>query len=258
MEKIRAILIDDEPNCIGTLELLLKKYVPDIEISDTCKNGMEGISAIEKYQPHLIFLDIAMPKMNGFEMLAQIDSPEFEIIFTTAYDEYALKAFKVSAVDYLLKPIDKDELLASIEKVRRKIVLKTKAENPQPYPEQWHLFLENITQQNAPFPNIALPTFDGFEMIVAKDILYIEADGNYSTFYMREGRKILISRTLGEMEKVLSLYSFIRLHHSHLVNMTEIAKYVKGEGGYVILKNGQNINVSRRKKSELLKALKPY
>lgn len=253
---MRAIIIDDEINCIGTLEILIGKHAPEVKILATCKSGAEGLEALEKHDPDLIFLDIAMPKMSGFEMLAKVDAPNFEIVFTTAYDAYALQAFKVSAVDYLLKPIDRDELLDALTKVKRRIELKKNATSPQSYPVQWERFLENLSHQNERFPNIALSTSDGIEMIPARSILYIEADGNYSRVRLQEDRSILVSKTLREMEETLDGYKFVRVHHSHLVNAREISKYVKGEGGYVILHNGEHINVSRRRKPELLKVLK--
>lgn len=253
---MKAIIIDDEANCIGTLQILLSKYAHHVEILETCKSGQEGLDALEKHSPDVIFLDIAMPKMNGFEMLSKVEAPNFEIVFTTAYDAFALQALKVSAVDYLLKPIDKDELLEAIEKANSNIQLKLKATAAQSYPEQWGRFLENIFYQHQPFPNIALPTSDGIEMVVAKEIIYVEADGNYSKVVLNDGRKILLSKNLGDLEETLLPYRFIRLHHSHLVNAEEIVKYYKGEGGYVILKNGENIAVSRRRKPDLLKVLK--
>ncbi len=253
---MRVIIIDDEANCIGALEILLQRYVQDVDILATCKSGEEGLRAIARHDPDLLFLDIAMPRMNGFEMLAKVAEPNFQIVFTTAYDEFAIQAFKVSATDYLLKPIDKDELIAAVEKAQTALQLRSAAREQTSYQAHWQRFLENIKQDALPFPNIAVPTAHGVEMIPAKDIIYVVADGNYSNIIMHHAKPFLVSRTLREVEEMLSAYGFIRVHHSHLVNTAEIARYVKGEGGYVVLKNGDHINVSRRRKPDLLKALK--
>jgi two-component system LytT family response regulator len=227
-----------------------------VAVVATCKSGTQGLEAIAAYDPDFIFLDIAMPRMTGFEMLAQVDAPDFDIIFTTAYDAFALQAFKVSAIDYLLKPIDKDEFIQAIQKVKSKLTIKHAFHEPGTHTRQWQMFLENVQNQGPSFPNIALPTGDGIEMVPAMEIMYIVADGNYCTLHMRDSKPILLSRTLKEMETTLQAYPFVRVHHSHLVNTIEIKKYVRGEGGYIILNNGHNINVSRRRKLDLLNALK--
>lgn len=252
---MRAIIIDDEPHCIGTLEVLLERNAPDADVVATCRNGEEGIKAIRKHSPDVVFLDIAMPKMNGFEMLAKLETVSFELIFTTAYDEFALRAFRVSAADYLLKPINKDELVAALDKVR--ITLSARQAHDQSrLNANLFMLLENLRSAGPAFPFIALPTASGIDMVAARDILFAVADGNYSLLHMRDSKPILLSKTLGEMEEVLSGHRFVRVHHSHLVNLAEILRYVKGEGGYVVLKDGQSIAVSRRRKPDLLKALR--
>ena len=254
---MKTIIIDDEKHCSGTLEILLKKYCPSVEQLAVCQNGEEGIQAIRKYNPDLIFLDIEMPRMNGFEMLSQIENPSFEIIFTTAYDNFAIKAFKVSAIDYLLKPIDKNELILGVEKAESRIQ-KPEAAKISLHKEQIDLFLENIKESKRPFPNIALPTLAGLEMIRIHEIMYIESDGNYCKLFMSNQQQLVVSKTLKEMEQLLELHNFIRIHHSYLVNAVYIRRYVKGDGGYIVLKNEQHLNVSRRKKEDLIRILKGY
>lgn len=249
---MKAIIVDDEAHCIGTLQILLQDYIPIVEIIGTCRNGHEGIAMIAAHKPDLLFLDIAMPKMNGFEMLERIQDPTFEIIFTTAYDQYALQAFKVSAIDYLLKPIDKEELILAVEKVRKKIGQQRSDDD---YKKRWSLFLENIQKDHQRFPNIAFPTAVGIEMIPARDIMYAEANGNYSQLHLTSGEKFLVSKTLKEVDDTLQPYGFLRVHHSYLVNALMIRRYVRGEGGYVVLQNGQHFNVSRRRKDVVIQAL---
>lgn len=253
---MQAILIDDEKHCGGALQILLKKYCPEVEIIEICYNGADGIKAIQKLNPDLIFLDIAMPKMNGFEMLSRISNPNFEVIFTTAYDNYAIQAFKVSAIDYLLKPIDRKELVLAVAKAKQKFQRKQKEADPLFYKKQLDLFLENVRHPQHIFPNIALPTLSGLEMVRTDEIMYVESDGNYSKITKENKEALFISKPLKEMEEMLKAYHFIRIHHSYVVNPNYISRYVKGDGGYVILKNGEHLNVSRRKKEDLLKSLK--
>jgi two-component system LytT family response regulator len=245
---MKCIIIDDEIHCIGTLEILLQKYFPEIEIIATCKNGAEGILAIEKCKPDFILLDISMPKMNGFEMLSRIKKLDFSTIFTTAYDNYAIEAFKVSAIDYLLKPIEKTDLRRAISKLQKGI-------DPNAIQAQLHSFLENFGSMNANFPNLALPTLSGYEMVKIEDIVHIESDSNYSVIYFLDGTKKTITRTLKELEIQLKSYSFVRIHRSNMINLLHLREYIKGEGGYVILKNGQHLDVSRRKKEQLINSL---
>ncbi|MDX1477164.1 MAG: LytTR family DNA-binding domain-containing protein [Saprospiraceae bacterium] len=256
---MKAIIVDDEAHCIGALEVLLSECEQDVKLLASCRSGSEALKVLDNQTPDVVFLDIAMPRMNGFEMLAQVDDPQFEIVFTTAYDSYALQALKVSAVDYLLKPIDLDELEEALGKVatqiraRQLLVGHEQLNTPR---EHWQLVLENTRKDTSQFPNIALPTAHGYEMVKAAEILYVEADGNYARIYLAGGKTIFISKTLKEMSVLLNHYGFIRVHHSSLVNLQHIQRYIRGEGGQVILTNEQSISVSRRRKPELLQALK--
>ncbi len=253
---MKCIIIDDEVHCIGTLEILLNRIAPEIEIVATCSSGAEGIMAIKKFRPQLVFLDISMPKMNGFEMLSQIQDLSFKVIFTTAYDNFAIKAFKVSAVDYLLKPIDAQELSAAIEKVNARMISEQSHATTNFLRDQMELFLENVQQSVQVFPNVAVPTLEGMEMVAAESIIYVESDSNYATCFFEDGRSLMVSKTLKYMEELLAQHNFVRIHRSYLINVNHMTRYIKGEGGYVIMDNNQKLDVSRRRKDELMQLLK--
>jgi two-component system LytT family response regulator len=187
--------------------------------------------------------------MNGFDMLQKIGPVDFEIIFTTSFDQYALKAIRFSALDYLLKPIDKEDLQAAVQKVVQRI--------QKPITQQLQLLMQKLQQPANPVNKIALPTLGGLQMVEINSILYCESESNYTTFYLKDKQKIVVSRTLKEMEELLSEYSFARVHNSFLVNLAEVEKYIKGEGGYLILSEGSTINVSASRKRLLLAKLQP-
>ena len=245
---MKAIIIDDEINCSKALSILLQKYCPEIAVVSTCKDGLEGLDAINQSSPDIVFLDIQMPGMNGFEMLEKLPSFDFHLVFTTSHDEYALKAFRFSAIDYLLKPIDKNELMRAMDKLRK--VNRTSSRQVEAFLQRVHHPLQNINK-------IALPTMEGLQMIAVNSIISCESDDNYTILCLNDRKKMVVSCTLKDIEELLSDYSFIRVHRSHLVNPNEIEKYVKGEGGYLVMSDGNNIDVSRSRKEELLKKLSP-
>ena len=247
---IKAIIIDDEPYCCEVLAALLQDCCPEVKIVAVCQNGMDGLSSIREQIPDLVFLDVEMPKMNGFEMLEQLPSINFHLIFTTSYDQYALKAFRFSAIDYLLKPIDQEELQKAIQKVLQ----HTQA----PLPQQLEILMRKIQQPTASINKIALPTMEGLQMIPIDLIISCESDDNYTILKLKDKRKIIVSCTLKEIEEIMEDHSFIRVHRSYLVNLNEIEKYLKGEGGYLIMTDGSTIDVSRTRKETLLKKLLPY
>ena len=252
---MKALIIDDEPHCVETLRLYLERYCPEVEITGECFDGDCAVKSIRDQNPDLIFLDIEMPKMNGFEVLEAVKDEKFEVIFTTAYDQFAIKAFKVSAADYLLKPIDKEELKSAVSQVRSRLENKNGL-SAETYRQQLEYLLENIHNQNNNFPNIALPTLAGLEMIKAEHIVHGEADGNYTRLHLEDGGSILISKTLKEVETLLENHNCVRIHNSHLINLLHLKRYVRGDGGYVVLSNGKSVNVSRSKKDDLLDRLK--
>lgn len=247
MNKITAIIIDDEVHCQETLQWELEMNCPQVELLDKCSSAFEGIHSIQKHSPDVIFLDIEMPKMNGFEMLKEVQPMKSKVIFTTAYSQFALKAFRVSALDYLVKPIDGTELNAAVNKVESNIP-------PEQTNAQIDLLLEHISRKETP-TRVALPTGEGMEIVRPEEIVKCEADSNYSTLFFVSGRKLVISRTLKEVEELFSNCGFLRVHQSHLVNLAFVRKYFKGDGGYLVLDDGSHLNVSRSRKDDLLKAL---
>jgi len=243
---INSILVDDEVHCLDTLSILLKEFCPNVAVLERCRSAKSALDAIGKFKPSLIFLDIEMPAMNGFEMLEQFDEIPFSIIFTTSYDQYAIKAIRFSALDYLLKPIDPKELIAAVHKVE--------VQKKLPSNEQFQMLLSQVHHKDTGFKKIAVPTLEGFELIPAEQILRCEADDNYTHLFLKNKNKIVASRTLKEVEEQLQEFSyFVRVHHSYLVNMNEVTKYVRGEGGYVIMSDGTTVNVSRSRKESLMK-----
>ena len=222
---IRAIIVDDEVHCLETLSLLLKEFCPQVQVLEQCRSAKKGLDAIEKMKPDLVFLDIEMPTMNGFEMLEQFPEIPFAVIFTTSYDQYAIKAIRFSALDYLLKPIDPKELIAAVGKVQTQKNL--------PIPGQFEMLMNQVKHKEGCFNKIAMPTSEGFELIPTEQVIRCEADDNYTHLYLKNKTKIIACRTLKEMEEQLQDFpSFVRVHHSYLVNMNEVNKYIRGEGGY--------------------------
>jgi two-component system LytT family response regulator len=247
---LNAIIVDDEPHCCKTLDSLLKRYCPEVSIIATCANGVDALQAIRRLNPDLVFLDVEMPKMNGFEMLEQLHEINFHLIFVTSYDAYALKAIRFSAIDYLLKPVDREELQTAVQKVVKRMQV--------PLPEQLKIILEKIQHPASASNKIALPTMEGLQMIAIESIISGEADDNYTTLHLKDNKKIVVSSTLKIIEELLEDHSFIRIHRSYLVNLKEIEKYMKADGGYVVMSDGSQIYVSRNKKEELIKMLLPY
>jgi len=248
MNKIRTILIDDEISCTETLEIELAMYCPQVEILTTCNAAADGLSKIVALKPDLVLLDIEMPWMNGFELLQQLNQINFEVIFVTAYDQFALKAFKFSAVDYLLKPIKKEDLMSAIDKVEQRIAKNLSTEHIE-------AMLSNIQFLHNEFQSIAIPTTDGIEFIPVDNIIYCASDNNYTYIHKIEGAPLLLSKTLKEVESMFDGHSFLRIHQSYLINLKHLRKYIRGSGGYVIMSDGKELQVSRAKKEELLTKL---
>lgn len=246
---LNAIIVDDEPYCCESLVTLLERFCPEVKIFAICNSGQEALTAIQEIKPHLVFLDIEMPYMNGFELLEKLPAIDFELVFTTSYDQYAIKAFRFSALDYLLKPIDREELQKAVKKVVDR--------KHSPLPQQLEILLQKINQPAAPIQRIALPTMEGLQLVPVSSIISCASEGNYTTFLMKDKQKIVVSRTLKEVEEMLGEHSFFRVHHSYIVNMNEIAKYIKTDGGYLIMSDDSSVDVSRSKKEILLKRLLP-
>jgi len=245
---IKAIIVDDEPYCCESLATLLERYCPEVKVADICYNGVSALKAIKEDTPQLVFLDIEMPKMNGFELLEKIGEINFQLIFTTSYDQYAIKAIRHSALDYLLKPVDRDELQKAVERVTHRL--------KNPLPEQVEILLQKL-HPGIPVAKIAIPTIEGLHMIFAESVISCTADSNYTILNLKNKQKVTASRTLKEIEEMLEDFSFARVHHSFLINLNEVDKYIRGEGGYVLMSDGSTIDVSRSRKEYLLKKLQP-
>lgn len=243
---MNAIIIDDEKIGAETLQLLIQQHCSHVNITAVLHSPAEGISAIQELKPDLVFLDIEMPTATGFEVIAATDKEEYEIIFTTAYENYAIRAFKSQAVDYLLKPIDTDELVNAVKLAAARIASKKESRSTMAQ-------LENFRKSNMEAAKkISIPTSQGVLVLDASNIIRLESDSNYTNIFLKDGRKILVSKTLKSMEKKLQGFSFLRVHKTHLINLTELNRYIRGDGGTVILKDEAIIPVSRMHKAELL------
>lgn len=243
---LRAIIIDDENSSRNALRKKLNNHCPEVKVIAECENGEEGIESIEQMHPDVIFLDVEMPRMNGFTMLQQLRQHNFEIIFITAYDHYAIRAIKVSALDYLVKPVEIEDLKTAVEKVAEKRKKTT-------YNTSLETLLQNLVNKKKEQHKIAIPSMDGLQFVATGDILYLEALSNYTNFHLASNKKITVAKTLKDFEDLLPASIFIRIHHSYIININCIEKYVKGDGGQVIMKNGAALDVARRKKDEFLK-----
>lgn len=242
---MKAILIDDDQSNLDGLKIKLSKHCPDVSVEALCTSAPEGIEAIERIKPDIVFLDIEMPLMNGFVMLQHLNYRGFELIFVTAYDHYAIKAIKFSAIDYLVKPVIAEELIAAVDKAK---VGRTKNFAPQ----QMELLLDLLQTKK---PRIlTIPTSEGLKFINIKEISYLEANNNYTIIY-QSGSKHIVSRTLKEFEDLLPKESFIRIHQSYMINKYFIDRYIRGEGGQVVLNTGITLDVSKRKKTEFLQSM---
>ena len=241
---MKAVIIDDEDHCIESIRLLLNKHQPQVEVISEITNPAEAINFISSNHPDLIFLDIKMPEMTGFELIAKIRNISFHVIFTTAYDEFAINAFRVNAVDYLLKPIDAEELVNAVKKVEQRIQQgKTSA--------QMSRLVEQVNHLLHAKEKISLPTNDGISFIKVDEIIRCEADSNY-TKVVCENKKYMVCKTLKDLEILLKNNNFQRIHHSHLINLKHIDTYQRGKVGVVVMNNGDCVDVSRSRKGAFL------
>lgn len=251
---IRSIIVDDERRSRETLASLLEKYCPHLEIVAFADSVITGVETVSTLAPDLLFLDIEMPFGSGFDLLEQLGDYSFEVIFTTAYDQYALRAFKFSALDYLLKPIDRDELIEAVARVSKR--LESRRTQPQrPNNEYLEVLLHNMRNKHLHSSKIALPTSDGIVFVQVGNIVRCESERNYTNFCMLTGETILITRTLKEFEVMLTELGFYRVHHSHLVNIAYVKRYVKSDGGYLIMHDDSTVQISRKYKEGFLQRL---
>jgi len=244
-----VIIIEDEKHQQDMLGSLLRENFSDFEIIGIASSVSEGRELLNHTQPDLVFMDVLLPPYTSFDLIQSLETVPFEIIFTTSFEEYAVKAFRLSAVDYLIKPVALSELKQALEKfVQRKSIMSTA--------QHIKVLLENIRAPKPESSRIALPTLNGFIFIAIKDIIRCESDNTYTTFFTTDKRKIVVSKTLKECEQLLHDHRFFRVHNSHVVNLEYIIEYIKGDGGLVKMTDGSHVDVSRRRKDEFLRTLK--
>ena len=242
---IRAIIVEDEQRSANVLKTFIERYCEGVEVISHESTVKGGTEAIERLQPDLVFLDVELPDGSGFNVLEHFPGNELNIIFVTAYEHYAFKAIKACAIDYLLKPVDIDDLVKAVNKAKLEIgtadVEKKKA-----------ALLYNFKQKGGYHQKIALPTMEGIIFVQLQDIVLCKAEGNYTQVYLQKEPDILVSKPLSHFEEILDEQQFCRTHQSYLVNLSHVEKYIKGRGGYLIMSNGMNVEVSARLKNELL------
>ena len=244
-KKLKTIIVDDEPNAVDFISSIIGEYCPDLEVVGKAYNVAEGVQKIEDLRPNLVFLDVEMPNGTGFDLLSHFPEKDFEVVFITAFNHYAIKAIKFSAVDYILKPININEFIEAVERVVRKRSTSSVQSN-----ESFKALMENL---KSTYPSrLAIPTSDGMEYLNPKEIIRIEADRSYSWFYLTGNRKILVSRHLKEFQDLLGDRYFFRSHNSYLVNLKFVRKYVRKEGGYIEMQDGAQIPISRTRKDLFL------
>jgi len=249
---LHTILVDDEPRGINSLQKLLQLNCPDVNVVACCTSVDDAIEKINELHPELVFLDIAMPVKNGFDLLREIKEPSFEIIFVTAHNQFIIEAFHFSAIDYLLKPVEDDLLVDAVKRAKKRILEKSGSKNIE-------TFLYNVQQKQAhQNMKLCLPSLKGFQVVELNDILYAESTGNYTNFYFTNQHSMCTSKPLHEYEELLSDVGFVRIHKSCIVNLLHVKEYVRGEGGAVILSNGTPVEVSRRKKDVFLAKMKEF
>ncbi|MDW3645876.1 MAG: LytTR family DNA-binding domain-containing protein [Bacteroidia bacterium] len=248
---LKAVIVEDEKNSQELLKELIGEYCEGVEVVAIAGNVAEGLAALKEHKPSLLFLDIELPDGDGFQILENAENLDFDVIFTTAYDQYAMKAFKFSATDYLLKPVDIDELQSAVERVTE----KQKEEDGSDKSEQLSALIANVRNMGKPFKRIVLPTSNGFTVVNPEDIIRCESDRNYTFIFLNDKRRILVSRTIKEYDEMLRDFNFFRIHQSHLINLAYLKNYTRGRGGYVELSDGTTLDVSARRKSEFLKRM---
>lgn len=249
---IRTIIVDDEPSAVNVIALLLKKKCKeDVEVIATSTSPFEGKALIEQHKPDLVFLDIEMPGMTGVDLLRSFTNPTFRVVFVTAFDAYAVEAFRLSAVDYLLKPVEGDDIIRAVQKIKTDII-----RNENTITSQLHQ-LEKLLMHNtsAAETKIGIGMADKIVFVNIPDIIYCEANGSYTNVYLKDGTKMVASKSLGDFETQLAPNKFFRIHHSSLINLNRVKEFQRHDGGYVILENGKQLEVSQRKRKDFLDAI---
>ena len=249
---VRTILVDDEPRGLNTLKKLLQEYCPEIKVIAECTDADTAKDKIELLEPQLAFLDISLPGKTSFDLLSELDKINFEIIFVTAHNEYALEAFHYSAIDYLMKPIDEDILINAVRRAVKRVSMNSVNNNVS-------TLLHNLQKAQVPQEmKLCIPSLKGFQVVELKDILYCEASGSYTNFFFLDKHSICTAKTIHDYEDLLEDAGFVRIHKSFLVNLLHVKEYLRGEGGSVILSNGHEVEVARRKKDTFLIRMKEF
>ncbi|UZR99908.1 LytR/AlgR family response regulator transcription factor [Chondrinema litorale] len=244
-KEVQVIVVDDEKKSRESLVVLLSEFCKSVQVLGSAGSVKEGLKLIEEVDPDIVFLDIQMNSETGFDLLRKSLPTSFEVIFTTAHSEYAIEAIKFSALDYLLKPIDIQELQLAVSKYRKK-------SSDSKLSQRLETLIDNFKNTKSESFKMALSTSDGLIFVNLSEIVYLEADGSYTMFYLKNGEKHLVTKNLKEYETLLAPKNFFRIHNSFVINLGEIVKYVRGEGGYVVMTNGKSLDVSKRKKQAFL------
>ncbi len=242
---IRAVIIDDEQESRNAVLNILNNFCDNVIVVGEGDSVAQGVKIISEEKPDVIFLDIQMPDGTGFDLLEKTKGLKYKVIFVTAYDQFALKAIKFSALDYILKPVDPQQLIESVNRIKE----------PGYDVETITHKIQTLLRNKNGFERITLPTFEGYRFINIKDIVRCEADNNYTNFFLNSGEKILVTKTLKEYDETLSGLDFVRVHQSHLVNIKFVDRYIKGDGGTIVMADGSEVDVSRRRKEEFLKKM---
>ncbi|HLZ88132.1 MAG TPA: LytTR family DNA-binding domain-containing protein [Puia sp.] len=247
MEPIKAILIDDERSSLENLAQKIREFCPEIKILATVEQPTEALFLIRHHRPDVIFLDIEMPHLNGFRMLNELGDYAAEIVFTTAYNHYAIEAIRISAFDYLMKPVSINDLRETVTRLTKQLSKATQ--------QRLDVLRQSLNKTGSQDQKIAVPTWEGLEFILIKNVVRIESSSNYSRLFFINGESLLVTKQLKEFEELLVPYRFCRVHNVHLINLNYVSKYIRGEGGSVIMENGDEIDVSRRKKDDFLRQI---
>lgn len=244
---IQAVIVDDEPGSVLVLKDMLHEFCPQVNVIATADSVKTGRQMLLDYQPELLFLDIALPDGYGFDLLAEDAAQNFDVVFTTAYNEFAIRAFQISALHYLLKPLDVDALIEAVERHEKS---KGKPTNPT---QQFEILQDSFSESAK---KISLPTFEGFFFAEIEQIIRLEAEGSYTDVHLMDGKSVTVSRGLNKFDDLLSpSHRFCRVHHKHLVNLNRVRNYVKGRGGYLIMDDNSKVDVSVRRKEDFLKRM---
>ncbi len=246
---INAVIVDDEPRSVSALQAILKNYHPQVNVLSTANNITRGQEIIQALKPQLVFLDIEMPDGTGFDLLGKLAPIEFDVIFITAYDQYAVNAFRYASLDYLLKPVDMALLSEAIARAQVRVDEKQHAEN-------YKLLLENLQKKRAEDQHISVTDGNAQQLVKINDIMYCTADGSYTWMHLASGKKYLSSRSMKEFEEMLPNHIFCRIHHGHIINVQYAEKLLRGRGGSVIMKDGTELEIAVRRKEAAMKMLK--